>query len=41
MPRESDNLKHGDVTEKIIKAFYSVYNTLWDMGSWKRSMCMR
>jgi len=28
MPRESDNLKLGDVTEKIIKAFYSVYNTL-------------
>jgi len=23
-----DNYKHSDITEKIIKAFYKVYNTL-------------
>lgn len=23
-----DNFKHSDITEKIIKAFYTVYNTL-------------
>ena len=25
---ENDNYKHSDITEKIIKAFYKVYNTL-------------
>jgi len=24
----SDNFKHTEITEKIIKAFYNVYNTL-------------
>jgi len=24
----TDNFKHSDITEKIIKAFYKVYNTL-------------
>ena len=25
---ENDNYKHSDITDKIIKAFYKVYNTL-------------
>jgi len=24
----TDNFKHSEITEKIIKAFYKVYNTL-------------